>query len=296
MKHVNDFTSLESLTLQPLKVFLKKLRNDLCLHIYLNRSAKDEDKFIAHCAQFKNKRVLLVIAFEQPKVLEWLLEACARNLSGFHILVFDNSRSRDFRTNTEEACKKYGVPYLGLPINRGRHPNRSHGVAMTWVYRRVVKKLEPSWFGFLDHDMIPVRKIDLGVLSESKICYGVINAKAYYWTLWAGYCFYNYSQVKDLPMNFLHDFSRNLDTGGRNWDCLYSKLDKNALNLAYRSNADVCVDPETKFRVQLMDSDWIHIGGVSYNDTFQPREHFYERLVTELMNGRNFDDMVCKNS
>lgn len=292
MKDLKEFSFFEWLTLQPLKTILKQIRNDIWLFFYCSRAGVSEDQFLRKNAQYRGQRILLVIAFEQPKVLEWLFELSKKNLKNFQIMVFDNSRTDDFRRLTQRVCDQYQIPYIALPKNRTRHPNRSHGMAVTWVYRRIVKKIQPSWFGFLDHDMIPIREVNFDMLTNDKICYGVINEKPYYWTLWAGYCFYQYEKVKNLPLNFLYDFSRNLDTGGRNWRCLYEPLDKAKLQLAYRSNVHVEIDANHQFLVQLMDTDWLHIGGVSYNNTFGVREKFYQKLVDELNSGREFSSMI----
>ncbi len=91
-------------------------------------------------------------------------------------------------------------------------------MAMTWVFHRIIKKIEPNWFGFIDHDMYPIRPVNVeGLIPVNQSTYGLLNDAPRYWNLWAGYCFFKYTHVSGLPLNFLYDFSRGIDTGGRNW-------------------------------------------------------------------------------
>lgn len=92
----------------------------------------------------------------------------------------------------------------------------------------LLKKIEPKVFGFIDHDLLPVKKINFNTsIKIQHGFYGLYRAKKGYWNLWAGYCFYSFNKVKSLPLNWLYDFSCYLDTGGRNWDPLYRFIDIN---------------------------------------------------------------------
>jgi hypothetical protein len=213
-----------------------------------------------------------------------------KNLNEFNLIIFDNSKDISKRIEIKAVCKKYEIPYLGLPYNYTKHPNRSHGMAMTWVFHRIVKKIEPSWFGYLDHDMIPVEQTHFQILEQQDI-YGTINQGKDCWNLWAGFCFFKYVKVASLPINFLYDFSRDLDTGGRNWDCLYSKYSQNSIKFADDSRIEFTINDQLKSIVQIIDGSWVHIGGVSYNNNLAPKEIFYENLIKNFQEGRTIQDM-----
>jgi len=265
MKPLRQFSFLEIIQLSPIRFFMKQIRNDWLLVSYKRRKAFNEDNFLKKCEVFKGQNLLIVIAFEQPKVLEWLFEFAGKNLVNFQLIVFDNSRTSSLRASIEEVCRKYDIPYLGLPLNKSKHPNRSHGMAMTWVFNRIIKIIKPSWFGYLDHDMIPIRPINLSFIENSQNFYGMLNSGKDCWNLWAGYCFYNYKKVEKLPLNFLYDFSKGLDTGGRNWNCLYKKEATQKIQFASNIFQDVELN-NLRATIQLVDGQWLHIGGVSYNN------------------------------
>jgi len=270
----------------PFEVAFKQARNDAWLAIYKKIRPKALDSFLAETQRFGNQSVALVIAFEQPRALDWLLRMAQRNLTDTAVLVFDNSRRAAARLDIERVCRDRGVPYLALPVNRTRHVNRSHGMAMTWVYHNVVRAIRPRLFAFIDHDLIPVRTSELSERLADQPFYGKLRASAWAWQLWAGYCLFDFSTVAGLPMNFLYDFSQKLDTGGRNWDCLYRNYDRERLRFAGSRYADVR-DPVTGVSqsVEIVDDRWLHIGSIGYNDNFRSKSQFCENLAHAMDGG-----------
>jgi hypothetical protein len=249
---------------------------------------------LSQYSYLKNKNIIVIIAFEQPQVLEWLFLLARKNLSGAQLMVFDNSKRTHLRAEIERVCRRYEIPYLELPKNPTRHVNRSHGMAMTWVYYRVIKKIQPKNFGYIDHDLLPIRPVDINdSLNMKNGFYGLLRKKAGYWNLWAGYAFYAYSTVKDLPMNWLYDFSRLLDTGGRNWNCLYSQVD------IQRVEADLAKEvfnqatvQHHQAKIQVIDTNWLHVGGVSYNDNFAIKGEAFTQIVKDLLNDQPLETIL----
>jgi hypothetical protein len=208
-------------------------------------------------------------------------------------MVFDNSRSLILRSEIEKLCRAWSIPYLSLPHLKIKHPNRSHGLAMTWVFHRIIKKISPHIFGYLDHDMYPIKPVSLQQLNlDHQDSYGLINDAPHYWNLWAGYCFYKFSAIHEKPLNFLYDFSRGVDTGGRNWPYLYEGQVKSLTQFAPVSTPLVSLGNDLNSIVQLIDERWVHVGGVSYNNNLKPKEEFHSKLVESLSNGESFDDLV----
>jgi hypothetical protein len=267
MRYLTEFSAIEWLKLLPVQHALKQIRNDAWLAIYKTSRADKLGPFLAEHEDLANKNIALVIAFEQPLALNWLLQMANRNLSDTTVLVFDNSRNVSKRIEIEQVCKKNKAPYLALPPNRTRHVNRSHGMAMTWVYHNVVRAINPRIFGFIDHDLIPVRKVSIADKLADQPVYGLLNQnKLGFWSLWAGYCFFDYAETKGKSINFLYDFSRDLDTGGRNWNSLYRDLDRRQLRVATSDNVSMKVPSiENPRLVQFVDEHWLHMGGISYS-------------------------------
>jgi hypothetical protein len=267
MRYPTEFSAIEWLKLLPFQHALKQVRNDAWLAVYKNTRSNKLNQFVAEHKGLAHKNIALVIAFEQPWALNWLLQMANRNVSDMTVLVFDNSRDDSKRIEIEQVCKQNNAPYLALPRNSTRHVNRSHGMAMTWVYHNVVRAINPRIFGFIDHDLIPVRKVSVAHKLASQPVYGLLNeGKFGFWYLWAGYCFFDYVGTQGKSINFLYDFSRDLDTGGRNWKSLYRDLDRRQLRVASAENVSMKVASiEIPRLVQFVDEHWLHIGGISYN-------------------------------
>jgi len=280
MREFKDFSVGEWLQFLPLQLALKQARNDLWLAIYKKIRPEKLDQFLRETGKYKGKNIALVVAFEQPWMLDWLLRMAASNLTDTTVLVFDNSRRTTLRTDIENVCRKHNTPYLALPLNPTRHVNRSHGMAMTWIFNNVVQVIKPKLFAFIDHDLIPVQKIAFSERLSNQPFFGFLRVNKMAWNLWAGYCMYNFDHVAQIEMNFLYDFSRGLDTGGRNWNCLYLKHDYSKLRFAIRENIEIKI-PSTgeSVSVQVIDDSWIHIGGIGYNDNFSTKSELCEILA-----------------
>ncbi|HVY06716.1 MAG TPA: hypothetical protein VHB46_12135 [Burkholderiales bacterium] len=280
MRHPSEFTALEWLELLPLRHAAKQLRNDAWLSFYYSKRPAQLDAFLDSQSHLAGKSIAAVIAFEQPWALNWLLRMAKRNVSDTNVLVFDNSRDHAKRRDIERACNDNGVAYLGLPANPTTHVNRSHGMAMSWVYRNVIRAIRPRSFGFLDHDLIPVRKATVADKLENQPIYGLVNVGKFgFWSLWAGYSFFDFALTTGKSINFLYDFSRDLDTGGRNWNSLYRDIDRTTMRLAVSLQVEMSVPSLGISRpVQFIDRSWLHLGGISYNDTLRDRMAFFEGL------------------
>ncbi len=294
MRALNKFTVAEWLKGVPIRHALKQARNDVWLAIYKKKTPENLDVFLQGLAPLTGKNIGLVVAFEQPWALDWLLRMAKRHLKDTTVLVFDNSRRIAARADIARVCASHQVPYLALPVNFTRHVNRSHGMAMTWIFHRVVRVIQPHLFAFLDHDLIPVQDICLADRLVSQPFYGRLGASknSSDWQLWAGYSMFRYAHVADIDMNFLYDFSRELDTGGRNWKKLYRNHDRSQVRFASNTHRKVRdpVTGEVK-SLQIIDEKWFHIGSISYNDNFKTKSQFCENLAQALDQGTSFESL-----
>jgi hypothetical protein len=157
-------------------------------------------------------------------------------------------------------------------------------MAMTWVYYNVVRALRPRCFGFIDHDLIPARQVTISDKLANQPIYGLlIQGKLNFWSLWAGYCFYDYAWTNGKALNFLYDFSRDLDTGGRNWQSVYSHFNRSHLSLATFDKVSMKV-PSLKNPqfAQFIDQHWLHIGGISYSYNSPESMEFFAGLEKQF--------------
>jgi hypothetical protein len=280
LRDLKDYSKKEWFRLKPPGDFLIDFCNDSLQYGFRACRPRSLTRFLQDAGHLKGRNICLVVAYEQPWTLDWLLRMAARHLSDATLLVFDNSRRAKARLDIERVCRDAGAAYLGLPPNPTRHPNRSHGMAMTWIFHNVVRKIRPRNFTFIDHDLIPMEKIELSGIVGDQPFYGLARVRRWGWSLWAGYCSYDFSAVHHAPLNFLNDFSRELDTGGRNWFCLYRNFDRALMRFASMRPISV-VDPlhGTPRRISVIDDSWIHLGGAGYSASFPAMRDFYERMA-----------------
>ena len=296
MLKLSEFSVKDWLKLRPLDVAFKQVRNDVWLKYYDKQKPAELSQFLTNNHHLANKNIVIVIAFEQPWALNWLLKMAKKNLMNTTVLVFDNSHKAGARAELEAVCKQNGTPYLALPMNRTKHVNRSHGMAMSWIYDNVISIIQPKLFAFIDHDLIPVSEVDFEERLANQQFFGRVGGKfPQYWSLWAGYCIFTYATFKHQSLNFLYDFSRGLDTGGRNWDSIYSQFDKAQIRFAKNEQVNIKL-PELQqaASVQIIDERWVHIGGISYNDGFKAKSDFFGLLANALQQNSDWRRFIAK--
>jgi hypothetical protein len=156
--------------------------------------------------------------------------------------------------------------------------------------------LQPKIFGFIDHDLIPISPIDFSKAINSQPFYGRITGnKSRYWSLWAGYCLFDFNYLADKKINFLYDFTKGLDTGGRNWDSLYSSFQKNHLTFAPATTKTFYLPKfNSGWDVDFIDNKWIHIGSIGYNNNFDKKFIFFKALAKALESDQDWTRLLKK--
>ncbi len=294
MRDLKDFTWDEWLRLLPVTHAVKQVRNDVMLSAFLKARPKEFEKFLRDTSHLKGKNIANIVAFEQPWVLDFFLRMAKRHVTDATVLVFDNSQQASKRSEIERVCHEHNIFYLGLPENSTRHANRSHGLAMTWVFHNVMRVIQPAIAAFVDHDLIPIERVVFAERLGAQPFFGKANVSKWAWSLWAGYCLYDFSTVRELPLNFLYDFSRGLDTGGRNWNYLYKNHDRNELKFAGFERINF-VDPAANIlrKVRFVDGRWIHLRGVGYNNNFRLNANFFARIAEIVEAGGNREQILA---
>ena len=173
-------------------------------------------------------------------------------------IIADNSHNDLAAAKIEAIAKRFGCPYVRLPANPWGPGSRSHGIAMNWVWRNIIRPSQPRAFGFLDHDLFPTAPDDPFAALSAQDVYGLVRTTDSRWFLWAGFCFFRFDSVRHKPMDFGQDWFLGLDTGGANWEVLYRHIDRTALSEPVLS--------EIPFKPELLVQDgplqwcgtWIH--------------------------------------
>lgn len=241
--------------------------------------------------------LLLTISFNKTFLIEQQIRLIKKNIKDrnrCHIVI-DNSSSREKRKEIRELCQREQVPYVSMPFNFMqkvyKHPCYAHGLSMNWVYRNVVSKIKPKYFGYLDHDIFPIEQFNLSERMGGMPFFGRVidrsseakNRTKEFWFLWAGYCFFSYEFVRNKKMNFSPCAVDGvyLDTAGSIYKSIYK--DYPLADLPF----EVAVE-ERKIEgygdydnfVQMIDSAWIHaINGSGWRKIGENREERLKELL-----------------
>lgn len=216
-----------------------------------------------------NRKVLIVtIAFNNDAVLRHQIEHIRKFLqdSDVEYLVADNSPLKERQEVIRALCEEMGVSYIKIPndvrINK-ISGSYSHGAAATWIYYNYIIKRRPYCFGFIDHDLFPIRHFSIAEKLGDAPYYGFRDDRGGAWYLWMGLLFFKFAAVKDYEINFLpckvNKGEVYLDTGGSLWYTLYSKLGSEGCNFPDRVVVPVYVNGKRySDPIDYIDDCWMH--------------------------------------
>ncbi len=282
MRELSTYTAREWMQAQPLVHAIKLVRNTAAERFYRRRPSPALEQFLHDHAGLRDRTIAVAVAFNTPWTVKLLLRTTGENFVDTSLIVVDNSSSGEAREEIRALCAEAGVPYLPLPRNLIHQASRSHGAALTWTYHNLIKPLRPAVFAFVDHDLFPLSPIDLASRVADQPVFGRKNPPGFGWSIWAGYCVYDFAEASQHELDFGTDRARGHDTGGRNWVQFYRYLDKDRVRLA-----DLCVielhDPLTgaSFPIEMMDV-FAHYGYASHPRIIRPeRREFFARFLDD---------------
>lgn len=281
---------------------MKYIKN-LHYYRYLYTKGTDETFFPASKCQV----LLLTVAFNNTEFVDLQISLLKKYFEDdFTHCVIDNSTQLSLRKEIKEVCLQHGVSYFGAPKSPFLD-QKSHGAAMHWALYNVVRKSKPLFFGFLDHDIFPFKPFSLSGKFHQGIYGRVVNSytkggyleertkNAPYWSLWAGYCFFEYNRFKKMlpwDLNFLSKhFSGGyfLDTGGGLWDKIYSKTDYPGSLASYRQLRIDSLegDGDQNQNFEIFDEAWIHFVSLSNWREIKDLKEKKEKLTEILSKTKN---------
>ncbi len=227
---LGEYTLEDWRRLRPLTHRLKSLRYRRITEAYVRLPPRAGD-VVGIIRQGRNRRVLVTIAFDDPEAIAWQTKLVALYVPDPLHVIADNSRGDGAAGEIARIAAAAGVPCLRLPPIDWRRgvSSRSHGLALNWVWRNLIRPGAPVAFGFLDDDIFPTGPDDPFAPLSRQDFYGVVREAGERWFLWAGFCFFRFDRVRDLALDFGQDWFIGLDTGGGNWDVLYRHVQRGAL-------------------------------------------------------------------
>jgi len=202
---------------------------------------------------------LVSVAFDNVPVVAHQIRLIQKYLQDPHVFtVGDNSSDPQKRDALLALCEQHKVCYLRLPPNpyTGVDASVSHGAALNWLYHQYIRKRSARYFGFIDHDVFPIRPTRLIPEISVRGVYGHIQERGNRWYLWAGFCFFGRDAVRDVDLDFLP--CEGLDTGGGNWSRLYCRLNRVNLSSPSYECAKLREGSCRQADIYEMIGDWVH--------------------------------------
>ena len=179
-RRIATYTASDWLRLRPLSQRYKTWLWDRLDRRYASGPADDPQALQALLGRLSGKNVVASIAFNAPWTIGWQLRFVGRNLENAAFLVADNSSDPHARAAIAGLCAEAGVAYFQLPESRyqgRRYASRSHGLALNWTYRNVIRALGPMAWGFFDHDLFPTRPFDPETRLRGQPFYGALEQR-----------------------------------------------------------------------------------------------------------------------
>jgi hypothetical protein len=287
---LSEYRAADWRRLRPLLHRIKALRLRAVDALYMRRPAPagDQSELLR---RLKASKLLVTVAFNDPQAIAWQAKLVRYYVPNALYVVADNSTDEVAATATAACAAAERVLYFRLPANPwqsavGRYISRSHGTALNWIWRNVIRPGEPEMFGFIDDDLFPTALDDPFAPLATQDFYGVLRSgkpvakvgqvlNPGAWFLWPGFCFFRFDKVRTKPLDFGQDWSYRLDTGGGNWDVLYRHVDCSRMIFQpYENKTDA-----NEMRVDWCGS-WVHeVGTANDSDVVVNRR----RLITDTL-------------
>ncbi len=260
-----------------LKTLQKKLSNVIYRLLRIHSIIPSSNTHIV----FKNKEInfiTITIAFNNLDILRIQYEHLTKYLvNPFDHIIADNSNNLEKSKAIKLYCMENNISYVKIPCNilTGIRASGSHGLALNWCYQNIIRKYKPAYFGFVDHDLFPIKTVSVIEKMRSGFWGIVRDRKQPFWYFWPGCSFFDYSIYKNKSFDFspYHagpDGLIFLDTGGSNYYSICKNTDRATIGEASRFLVDITtkkqwvVGTSTQNTFEVIDSQWLHIRQISW--------------------------------
>ncbi len=203
---------------------------------------------------------LVAIACNNSHVVSEQIRLMRANLrDSFSYTVIDNSSDRSQGREIELLCGRQEIPYVRLPrtYSSAYDPSSSHGRALNWAWTNYVLPRSANYFGFLDHDVFPMRPTSLLHHLRDQPVWGHLQTRGSRWYLWPGLCVFDAGWLGRQELDFMP--GPGFDVGGRLYDLLHPLLSPESLAWPAMSYGDLREggDVPQDHLYEVID-DWLH--------------------------------------
>jgi hypothetical protein len=227
---------------------------------------------------------IISVTYNNDSLIAHQANLIKKNISDpVFFIVADNSTKPEKRKSIRNYCDANGIGYISLPENPYQSCSRSHSICLNWIYRNFIMEFNPKYFGFVDHDIYPVRKHSIIEILRRQKMYGHLQGKEY-WYLWPGLCFYETESCKNFELDFSPDEINGVksDTGGANYEKLYRHIDKEKIIFPPHQYVSLREGDVVQSDKMEMIGDWLHSFNGSYWMDVKPKENELDKYLEKF--------------
>lgn len=228
---------------------------------------------------------IIAVTYNNETLVEHQFQLMRKNIKDkFVLIVADNSPNPEKRKAIKKLCEQHSISYIALPDNPYKMSSRSHAACLNWMYKNYISVIKPNYFGFIDHDVYPIAEHSVVSYLNNQSIYGHYQQREKYWYLWAGLCFFKYEKVKGMNLDFSPGAIGNLqvDTGGCNWNELYSQLDKEKIKFPEHKYVNLREGNVAQSDKMEIIGEWLHSFNGSYWMDVKPKENDLNEYLKKL--------------
>lgn len=223
-------------------------------HYLLSKKKFSLDNYFSSDFNKPSNIDLITVSFNNPIIIDYQIKLFKKFLKGNYChIICDNSNMEEHAKQIKEVCVKNNITYIHCEPQKVPHGfSDSHGIALNWIYKEVIQKRKNN-FAFLDHDIFPIKEVNIESYLENSELAGRVDEISGIWYLWPGFSFFRYELLKDIKTNFRRYRKWNIfkvpivDTGSGNWYPLYSKYDIQKVNRVHFSGWNIVDNKPTTF-------------------------------------------------
>jgi len=188
---------------------------------------------------------MYVISYNNLFCVEYQIKAFKSFCRDEYKLVIIDSNCGEHTDNSErkmKICTKYDIEFISLPNElslKNLNPSNILAKKLNYVYYNIIKTRNPKYFGLIDQDFFPFRDFSVIEELEKHGAYGDVAEKDGHknqtdlienvfdgpWMLHPWLSFYKTEFFDMLSPNW--DPCSGFDTGGMNWELVFSKKNIN---------------------------------------------------------------------
>ena len=251
--------------------------------------------------------ILITVAFNNDLLISKQIELVKQFIcdDDYQHVIIDNSTRRNMRKNIASICKNNEIEYIAIPYivswlaSKNIYVNGySHGCALNWTYRYVIKPRQPKRFMLLDHDLFPLKRISIKERLGNKDFLGVRRKRTYGWYLWPGWSIFRFNSIANNKPDFMPLFIKKqyFDSGGSMYKRVFHNYDVNAIEFP---NIRIIRIKKTKGLnsqydiyhgdcIQIIDEGWIHIINGSNCAQIKGKEETIKSIIENILKVQNY--------